>query len=58
MSQYESVNITPLKNLQSKDIRCINMASDVAEKSSFEYPRRLGACIEYGRCFLRGWKST
>jgi hypothetical protein len=53
MSQYELVNITPLKNLPPKDLRCINMASDAAEKSSFEYPRRLGACIEYGRCFLR-----
>lgn len=54
MSQYKLVNITPLKNLPPKDIRCINMASDVAEKSNFEHPRRLGACIEYGRCFLRG----
>lgn len=58
MSHYELVNITPLKNLSAKDIRCINMASDVAEKSSFDYPRRLGACIEYGRCFLRRRKST
>lgn len=54
MSRYQLVNITPLRSLQSKDWRCINLAEEAAVKSRFESPRRLGACIEYKQCFLRG----
>lgn len=53
LTSYTLHSITPLSDLRSKDWKYLNMAANMAEKSSFKSSHRLGACIEgKGRCLL------
>ena len=43
---YKLVNIIPFDKIASKDIKYINNAAKIAEKSSFDSSKKLGACVE------------
>jgi hypothetical protein len=51
---YSLYKITPISDLPKKDIKAINMAIEVAEKSQFDSTKRLGACLRKGQCFVCG----
>ena len=50
MSQYNLVNykiisITPFDKIMSKDMKCINEAYNISDKSDFTNAYKIGACI-------------
>lgn len=56
MDLYQVISTIPFSQLNSKDLKYINMASIQAEKSSFDSSLRLGACIRLkGQCLL--WRE-
>ena len=42
---YTLIKTTPLSKINKKDITSLNFAISSAEKSLFDSPRRLGACL-------------
>jgi hypothetical protein len=55
LTHYKLFSITPLCEVKPKDLKYINVATNAAEKSCFNSPMRLGACIEgKGQCLLCG----
>lgn len=51
---YSLNKITPITNLNKRELSLVNSAIDVAEKSEFTSSLRLGAVLQQkGSCFLR-----
>ena len=44
---YQIVKVTNIYDLQTKDIKNLNLAIDQAEKSFFSQPRKMGSVLEY-----------
>ncbi len=56
---YKLSKMTPISQLTTKDLKGLNMACDIAQKSPFASSKRLGACLKgKGSCFLCGRKSA
>lgn len=52
---YKLYKRIPISDLSTKDLKGLNMACGIAERSPFTSSKRLGACLKgKGSCFLCG----